>query len=512
MLLVGCAGSVTSGRAEVRAHASLNYTLRVDRSITTLEESICWNANGPEALRTSASDGIHALRSISSVSGKPVRHNGNLLDLTALEDADCVLLTIELSGLADRRVLNPPSGEIPPSVWLPTDAWLWFDDDDARRSHGTVRWSLPDGVDVATPWATDDDGVSHIRREDFDWKTIIAIGDLEHRTFRFKDTTVHLTALDPSHVPSHAVIDGWLGHALGAVASLYGGKFPCEEFHVFLIPTEDTAAEPVVFGMVARGGARPTVSLFLSSDASADVLRGEWVAIHEFLHLGMPYVASQDAWISEGFVTYMTEVLRSRFGYFNAERDFPSSIAFDVQGASATEAQALMALATLELGVTRGVRESSKLNLSLRDASARLGELHAFMLVYWGGASVAILLDRNLRAMNVGLSVDELFRRWAKLRGEPKKIWLATELLSDPRVLDGMPPAAVPALVDAGEAANATPVRFAGEVLQQLGLRFDPDGRVFSLAYKESSPSASSEDSSATNPMLIFAADPSPPI
>ncbi len=500
------------GRGEVRPHASLDYTLRVDRSITTVEESICWSANRPEALRTSASDGMRALRSISSASGRPVRPAGELLDLTALGDEDCVNLTIDLSKVSERRVLAPSSEDAAPSAWLPTDSWLWFDEDTARRADGAIHWNLPDGVNVATPWATDKDGVSHIRSEDFDWKTIIAIGHLERRRFQSAGATVYITALDPSHVPSHTIVDEWLGHALDAVASLHGGKFPCEEFHILLIPTEHPAEEPVVFGLVARGGERPTVSLFLSNDATADELRGEWVAIHELLHLGIPYVASQDAWISEGFVTYMTEVLRARSGYFNVERDFPSSISLDMDGLSTAEAQTLMALTTLDLGLTRGVRESSKLNLSLRDASARLGEVHAFMLVYWGGASAAIFLERTLRAVDRGLNVDELFRRWAKLRGEPKKIWRATELLSDPRVLDGMPTAAVRALADAGQAANTTPVRFAGEVLKQLGLRYDPDGRGYSLVPESSSPPVRSEDSSATNPMMIFAADPGPPL
>ena len=504
--LCGCAGAGLTERSQaVVAHGPLEYELAVDKSLTTLDESICWESNGLQALRTSGANGMRVLRSTSSGSGEPVRRTGDLLDLSALDEADCVTLSIDLSAVAERRVIRPSRDELAPSLWLPTDSWMWFDNDDPRRSDGIVRWSLPPGIEAATPWEAGAAQTSIVRSDDFDWKTIVALGALERRVLHAAGATVRLTAVDPTHLPSHDVIDGWLSRALEAVASLYGGTFPREELQLLLIPTQRPASEPVVFGLVARGGHIPTVSLFLSSDATHDSLRGEWVTIHELLHLGMPYVAAMDAWISEGFVTYMTEVLRARFGYFDSDRDFPGSVGLDFSDVDATQAQALMALTTLRLGVERGKQESSRLNLSLRDASARLGELHAFMLVYWGGASVAMRLDQRLRAISRGLSLDLLFRRWSKLIGGPKKVWLAHQLLFDPVVVDRMSPEALRELEIAAAAADVTPVFFADETLRTMGLRYNHDLGLFSLHDRGDPQPGITEESSGLDAMRIFA-------
>ena len=496
--LFGCAAGISERSETPAGRRPLQYELTINGSLTTLEESICWESNGPQALRTSGSDGMRLLLSSSSTSGNPIRTSGGILDLSALNEADCVTLSIDLHAVAERRVIRPSPDEIGSSVWLPTDPWMWFDNDDETRPDGIVRWSLPPGIEVATPWESSDARTNIVRSEDFDWKTIVAIGAVEKRIIKASGTRVRLTALDPIHLPEHDVIDAWLGLAIDAVASLYGGAFPREEFQVLLIPTKRPSSEPVVFGLVTRGGEIPTISLFLSSDVTLESLRGEWVAIHELLHLGMPYVASSDTWISEGFVTYMTEVLRARFGYFEFERDFPPSVDLDFSNVDVGEAQTLMALTTLRLGVERGKKEASRLNLSLREASARLGEINAFMLVYWGGASIAMRLDQRLRGINNALSLDLIFRRWSKLLSTPKKVWTAAELLSDPIVVKQLPPSAVRELEIARDATSVTPVFFLEDGLWDRGLRYNEDRRTFSLHESHRAPSMNLDQSGRT--------------
>ncbi|MGB1699108.1 MAG: hypothetical protein ACPHRO_04075, partial [Nannocystaceae bacterium] len=377
-VLCACTSAPHRSPKAPELHAPLRYEIEIDGALTTMTQTICWDAPGPRTLRTSDPAGMQVVETISSASGHVVRRVGSILDVSGLNDADCVSLNIDLDAVAEQRRLRPTHDELAPSLWLPTDAWLWFDNDDDVRADATINWSAPPEVELATPWELTAPRTYLVRRDDFDWKTVIALGSLEHRSFETSGATVSVTALDPSHLPSDQVLQPWLSQSLETVASLHDGVFPRRRVNVFLIPTRRPSSEPVVFGLVTRGGIAPTVSLFLSNDASEDALRGEWVAIHELLHVAMPYVASVDAWLSEGFVTYLTEVLRARHGYYNSDRDFSPGTSLDFRGIDAAQAQTLMALTTLQLGLERGQKESSRFNLSLREASEKLGNIHAF--------------------------------------------------------------------------------------------------------------------------------------
>jgi predicted metalloprotease with PDZ domain len=126
---------------------------------------------------------------------------------------------------------------------------------------------------------------------------------------------------------------------------------------------------------VLRGGG-PSVRLFLSADAQDDELPGEWVAIHEMLHLGMPRV--DDAWMSEGLATYYQEVVRARAGLLTQDE----------------------AWKRLHAGFGRGRRGGG--GHTLRHESREMRRRHAYMRVYWGGAAIALLWDLELRRSSDG--------------------------------------------------------------------------------------------------------------
>jgi hypothetical protein len=159
----------------------------------------------------------------------------------------------------------------------------------------------------------------------------------------------------------------------------------------------------VYFGMAVRGGG-PAVMLLISSAAADDAFPGEWVAIHEFLHHGMPFVDHDDAWLSEGFVTYYTELLRTRAG-FRAE-------------AGAWKAM----LAGFERGRDSGV------GLPLADESREMHDNHAYQRVYWGGAAIALLADVALRA--AGTSLDAAMRELQRCCAATPRIWPAEQVLA----------------------------------------------------------------------------------
>ena len=163
-------------------------------------------------------------------------------------------------------------------------------------------------------------------------------------------------------------------------------------------------SSPVAFGLTGRGGGASVV-LLISSDATDEEFIGEWVAIHEFLHLSMPFIRSEDVWLSEGFVTYYTSVLRTRAGFRDEQAGWESIVA----------------------GLTRA--RGSVSDLTLREAAVQMNQRLAYDRVYWGGAAVALLSDVTLRQASGGRrSLDDAMRELFECCANSPRRWSAAEV------------------------------------------------------------------------------------
>lgn len=109
----------------------------------------------------------------------------------------------------------------------------------------------------------------------------------------------------PLGVGDSALLE-WIGGSARLVAS-YGGTFP-NHVQVVVSPAEGALDQPVPFGLARRGGGA-SVLLFVNSSADLEALESDWVLVHELSHLLIPYTTSP-RWISEGFATYMQEIVR----------------------------------------------------------------------------------------------------------------------------------------------------------------------------------------------------------
>ena len=186
-------------------------------------------------------------------------------------------------------------------------------------------------------------------------------------------------------------------HKLGKPRLARGGVTLPDGIHAF-----PKLADHRPEGMALRGGG-PAVQLLISGSAEDDAFPGEWVAIHEFLHHAMPFVQRDDAWLSEGFVTYYTEVLLARMG-FQSERE---------------SWQALLA------GFGRGQRGGT--GQSLAEESRQMHVNHAYQRVYWGGAAIALLADVTLR--EAGGSLDDAMRALQRCCAATLRIWPSGQIL-----------------------------------------------------------------------------------
>jgi len=255
---------------------------------------------------------------------------------------------------------------------------------------GTVaelRFDLPRGIQVSAPYPTTPDRHTFLVDGSLTRRLAhVALGRLDSSRFVLAGADFEVVTLDAPHRATPAGIDAWVRAAARAATELYQ-SFPADRVQVIVRPVPSTN-RPVVFGLTTRGGGAGLM-LLLAANAEDDELRGEWVAVHEMLHLGLPWTRDSEAWLQEGFVTYYQEVVRARAGLFSAVEGWQR----------------------LHDGFERG--RPSGTGRSLVDESAHMDRTGAYRRVYWAGAALALTLDLEVRRRSNGeRSLDDLMRLW----------------------------------------------------------------------------------------------------
>jgi hypothetical protein len=337
-------------------------------------------------------------------------------------------------------ILAPGLLLLRPALW-PADAQV------------TARFHLPDGVRVAAPWPRVRDGDEAFA---LDPRALLLEGRIAIGRFAIEVVEAHgcrfeLAVLDG---PRNATAEGirrWLVTAAGALAHLYG-RFPKDRALCVVRPVP--ARRPaMVFGQATRAGG-DMLQVLLASGAPDDALPGEWIGVHEMLHLGTPWTAREESWFQEGFVTYYQEVLRARAGLLS-------------------EAEAW---ANLLDGFRRGAGTGT--GTSLREESREMHRTHAYWRVYWAGAAIALSVDVAWRRASGGRhSLDDAMRLWWRRHGRLDRPRTGLELLAEADAALGLP-VATPIARGALEASSfpdlETLLAWLGISLEGHSARLDP--------------------------------------
>lgn len=279
----------------------------------------------------------------------------------------------------------------------------------------TLSVRLPTGIRVLAPWVpatavpAGASAAFDLDSATWDFQGHVAFGRFEVREVPVPGTTVRIAVLDGEHRATQAGIERWITTAARAV-SLPFGRFPAARLPVIILPSPGRG-DAVPFGSTFYGGG-PHCILYLSNTARDEDLPGEWVAVHEMLHTTMPSVSREDAWFSEGFVTYVQEVTRTRAGF----------------------QPVLEGWQQIEEGFDRGRSVGGKATLA--EESRDMGRTHAYWRVYWAGAAIALELDVTLRRESGGkLSLDDVLRAYDRRRLASPKEMTAAEAV---RIADGV--------------------------------------------------------------------------
>lgn len=109
-------------------------------------------------------------------------------------------------------------------------------------------------------------------------------------------------------LPQEAIL-AWVGRSARAVAGYYG-RFPVASARVLIVPG---AGRGVSQGQ-AWGHRGAAIRVVVGRDATAPALAGDWIMVHEMIHLALPRMPRRHDWLSEGLASYVEPIARAQAG------------------------------------------------------------------------------------------------------------------------------------------------------------------------------------------------------
>ncbi|MCS6798001.1 MAG: hypothetical protein NZ898_05660 [Myxococcota bacterium] len=269
------------------------------------------------------------------------------------------------------RAVSGNTAGIDRAVVIPGGVWLWRPAAYVP-THASVRVPIRRGAEarLSVPW-TDGHGEWHrLGPTAFLLPSRTVVGSHRHLESTTSGTRIRIARLPGPMQATDAEIVSWITDATSCVARL--ARRPVARHLLVVVAPVRGSRDPVAFGHVTRGG--PSVLLLVDERAGAAALRRDWVAVHELVHLLLPPVRRDDALLPEGIATYYQELLRARCGLISAQEG----------------------RAALAQGFERGRRAAT--GRTLGEESRDMYATGAFVRVYWAGAAIAALADRELRS------------------------------------------------------------------------------------------------------------------
>jgi hypothetical protein len=380
---------------------ALRYQFEVDERLSTVRARVCFEGQPPARLVAGVDYGHELLReAIDVASGRALAiDDRGAIDLNSLGRDGCVDYIVDLGsprgsfGFAARRIGD--------ALVSNATLWLWRPRRYAAIEDITASFVLPAGVDVAVAWPREGDRY-RLDASAFAFYGHAVFGRFERERVHANGTEFDVAVIAGLSASTRAVIAPWLRHAATS-AAIGGSELPFERVQIVVVPVEGDGSA-MRFGHVGRGGGR-SIALLVNRDASLDALRGDWTLVHEISHLYHPFVKREDLWLREGLATYYQELFRARAG-------------------TTTRAYAWQRL-------WDGAAKGRVTNESLAVESARVLTTFQFPLVYWGGATFALLADIELRQRSEGVrSLDEVMLALAACCSTSSRPWTSEQLLA----------------------------------------------------------------------------------
>jgi hypothetical protein len=439
------------------------YRVSVDEDLAGLQVHACFAGPAPQRLVAESLDASLAIdHAHREGSNKTIEPNGTELRMPAMSDGACIDYRVNLTDYAGRHQRGGnPTRRIGSDLITDLGLWFWRPEALGEDEDIEVAFALPNGIAVSAPWQHVDSPAGPVYRvghSSYEWPGTVAFGRFTEHALDVPGGRLLVAILDGRPKVDEPQVLDWLQGAAAAVARLYG-RFPVASLQVVVVPGARSNT-PVPSAYVLRGGG-PAAHFFINQHRPIEEFRADWSAVHELSHLLLPYVHSEDAWLSEGVASYYQNVLLARAGVIGTQEAWQSMhAAFD--------------RARREVGAG-----------TLIDATERMYRNGSFMRVYWEGAAIMLLADQRLRAR--GSSLDAVLDELQRCCLSPDIGWHAADLMQRLDRLAGG--SAFADLYEQQVKSDAFPDL--SEVYRQFGLQVGDGGR---LTFSESAPQRAQRD------------------
>jgi hypothetical protein len=317
----------------------------------------------------------------------PIAAQGPVWPMPACdEDRGCRVRYRVMLGDAARRLDDLELAEVhrgaifsPPSSWLMRPL--------ATRAPFRADVTTPPGTDLVTGLARRSDGAYVGNVGELDDTPYAAFGALAQRTLTLPGGALQV-ALVPS-APARtasAAVGAWVERSARAIVS-YFGRFPIPRAAI-LVKIEEGSG---VGSGHTMGGGGATIVISAGEESTDAELTGDWILVHEMVHLSFPDVRTP--WAEEGLATYLTPIVRARAGAAGPDEVWRGLIE----------------------GLPQGQPEAGDRGLDTTPSWARR---------YWGGAAFWLLADVEIRKRTEGRrSLDDALRAVSARGGNVSVRW-----------------------------------------------------------------------------------------
>jgi hypothetical protein len=353
------------------------YTVSVDSTLERFNISACFDGAAPDALVAddTASLYLEKMQLRDPASGTLELDDWHAT-LVNLPDDACIDYVVQLRPKRrGQQTGGPETRRIGRDLLTAIGDWMWRPavlepDDDIQ-----VRFELPAGISVSTPWQQFGEGVYRAGATPRKWSGVVAIGGFERIEVDVPGARLHVVMIDGPKPAVRDFLTRWIGRSAMAVTQVYG-VFPVSELQVVIAPAS-RGNTPVPWAYVSRGGG-PAAHFFVRPDLPESTFMRDWTAVHEMSHLLMPYLEWGDAWLVEGLPTYYQNVAMARGGMIAPEEAWRR--------------------------MNEGFESARKVGdeYTVYEAGQRLGRRGLYRRVYWGGAAYMLAVDLRLREISGG--------------------------------------------------------------------------------------------------------------
>jgi hypothetical protein len=230
--------------------------------------------------------------------------------------------------------------------------------------------------------------------EDLDDSSFAVLGPFLEDEIRSAAARVEVV-VSPYHLSlSETDVVAWVQTAVDAIAA-YLGRFPVDR--TLVVVQAGRPGNPTRGETLGAGG--PAVLIRAGDGVTAAATRDDWVVTHELLHVVMPSLSREHAWLSEGIPTYVEPIVRVRAGLIAPEKFWGDLVE----------------------GLPQGLPQKGDEGLE---------QTHTWGRTYWGGALFCLVADVAIRERTGGArSLDDLVRATVATGADVEMRWDIERLL-----------------------------------------------------------------------------------